>query len=294
MAGVVDEIKGLYAQSAIVAKYILINIGIYLALKVFSFILWAAQVSSFDLIDWLALPAAPHELITRPWTLVTYMFLHEGFWHLLMNMLWLHFGGRILYDLMGSKRFIKTYWMGGLVGGTLYLLAFNLLPAFQGSGTSLLGASAAVFAVFIAISTYSPDYQVVLPFIGPVKLKWIAIIFIILQLPNNGGNIGGHIAHAGGAIWGFMWASQLKNGRDLATWFDRLADQVSTWSLPRRRKTFKVHKNPAPTSPKNSHMERKSEMQQEIDRILDKISKSGYESLSSKEKETLFKASDKS
>jgi hypothetical protein len=223
------------------------------------------------------------------------MFLHEGFWHLLMNMLWLHFGGRILYDLMGSKRFIKTYWMGGLMGGTLYLLAFNLLPALQGSGTSLLGASAAVFAVFIAISTYSPDYQVVLPFIGPVKLKWIAIIFIILQLPNNGGNIGGHIAHAGGALWGFMWASQLKNGKDIGSWFDRLADQVSTWSFARRKPTFTVHKNSSTSTASNvSYNERKSEMQKEIDRILDKISKSGYESLSSKEKETLFKASDKS
>ena len=292
MAGIIDDIKGLYAQSETVAKYVLINIGVFLFLKILLFIFWAAQASHIDPVLWLALPSDLSRFSTRPWTLVTYMFLHEGFWHLLVNMLWLHFGGRILYDLMGAKKFVKTYWMGGLIGGLLFVLSFNLIPALQGSYPPLLGASAAVFAVFIAITTYAPDYEVGLPFIGPVKLKWIALVFIVLSLPNNNGNMGGHIAHAGGALWGYIWASQLKQGRDLGAWFDRLADYVSTFYFGRNRTKFTVHRNSNSSVPM-SNAEQKGEKQQEIDRILDKISKSGYESLSASEKEILFKASDK-
>ena len=290
--GIIDDIKGLYAQSETVAKYVLINVGVFLALKIVLFVLWAAHLSHIDPFLWLALPSDPQEFITRPWTLISYMFLHEGFWHLLVNMLWLHFGGRILHDLMGSKKFVKTYWMGGFLGGLLFILAFNFIPALQGTYPPLLGASAAVFSVFIAITTYAPEYEVGLPFIGAVKLKWIALIFIILSLPNNNGNMGGHIAHAGGALWGYLWASQLKKGRDIGAWFDTIADQVSTFSFKRKEVKFKVHRNTDSRVPVD-YNEVKVEKQKEIDRILDKISKNGYESLTSKEKEILFKASDK-
>lgn len=295
MAGITNDIKELYKGSDIASRCVLINVGVFLILKIIVFIQWGMQMNSFHLVDWLSLWADPKIFATRPWGLVTYMFVHEGFFHILFNMLWLYMAGRIFLDLLGSKRFVKTYWLGGIAGGLLYLLAYNVLPALQGSGWSMIGASGAVFSVFIALAAFAPDYTVRLVFIGPVKLKWIAIIFVILNLPNQNGNLGGHLAHLGGALWGYTYARQLKSGRDTALWFDRWADQVMAWfrRSPKKAKMKAYAGNAAPSRDDNEYNAQKKAKQAEIDRILDKISKSGYESLTDKEKETLFKASNK-
>ncbi|NNC84420.1 MAG: rhomboid family intramembrane serine protease [Flavobacteriales bacterium] len=295
MASIKDDIQQIYSTSHTASRYVLINVAVFLGVIIAKFIAWGVQATGFDVIDWIGLPAAIESLITRPWTVFTYMFVHEGFFHLLINMLWLFMAGRIFVDLLGSKRFVKTYWLGGLFGGVLYLLAYNLLPALQGSQATLIGASAAVFAVFLGLATYVPDYVVRLVFIGPVKLKWIAIVFVILMLPTNSGNLGGHLAHLGGAVWGFIYARSLRNGRDLAPWFDSTADAVMNLFTRDTRPKMKVYRGSEKgyTGMDDAYNAKKKEEQKEIDRILDKISKSGYESLSAQEKATLFNASKK-
>ncbi len=296
MAGIVDEIKDIYGRSNMASRFVLINTGAFLLIKILLFFQWGVQASDFDLVSWIALPSSFREFILRPWSLFTYMFVHEGFFHILFNMLWHFMAGRIFVELLGPKRFIKTYWLGGLYGGLLYLALYNLLPTLQVSNSLLIGASGAVFAIFIGLAAYAPDYVIRLVFLGPVKLKWVAIVFVVFSLPTADGNLGGHLAHLGGAIWGYSYAKNLRNGKEIGNWFDRLAESVMQLFSRSNRPKMKAYKGfSSGTAPRDDveFNTRKKEEQAEIDRILDKISKSGYESLSSKEKAILFKASNK-
>jgi membrane associated rhomboid family serine protease len=298
MAGITSDIKQLYQRSDIASRFVLINVGVFLLLKIILFIQWGTGMQQWDLVRWFALESSLEAFSSRPWGILTYMFVHEGFFHILFNMLWLYMAGRIFIDLMGSDRFVKTYWLGGLIGGALYLLMFNLLPALDGKSTYLIGASGSVFAIFIATAAFAPDYEVRLVFIGNVKLKWIALVFVVLNLPNSSGNLGGHLAHFGGALWGYTYARNLKSGKDMAMWFDRWKDQVLGWFKPNpktvKKAKMKAYRNSSvPPRDDAEFNEWKKAQQEEVDRILDKISKGGYESLTSKEKETLFKASNK-
>jgi membrane associated rhomboid family serine protease len=296
MAGIKDDIKQLYSTSHTASRYVLINVAVFLAIIIVKFISWGFQANGFDFVDWIGLPASLSSFMIKPWTIFTYMFVHEAFFHILMNMLWLFMAGRIFVDLLGSKKFVKTYWLGGFFGGLLYLLMYNFFPALQGSNATLIGASGAVFAVFIGLAAYVPDYVIRLVFIGPVKLKWVAIVFVILMLPTNSGNLGGHIAHLGGALWGFIYARNLKGGIDMGQWFDRTADWVMTLFERNQKPKMKVYQGAGKANYSRDNKDynaQKKKEQEEIDLILDKISKSGYESLSSSEKATLFKASNK-
>ncbi|NND95179.1 MAG: rhomboid family intramembrane serine protease [Flavobacteriales bacterium] len=296
MAGLKDDIKRIYSTSNTASRYVLINVAVFLSIIIVKFIAWGFQANGFDIIEWIGLPSSFEVFMTRPWSVFSYMFVHEAFFHILINMLWLFMAGRIFVDLLGSKKFVKTYWLGGFFGGLLYLLLYNLFPALQGSNATLIGASGAVFAVFIGLASYVPDYVIRLVFIGPVKLKWVAIVFVILMLPTNSGNLGGHIAHLGGAMWGFIYARNLRGGNDLAQWFDSTADWVINLFERKERPRMRVYKGAGKANYSRdnyNYNEQKKKEQEEIDRILDKISKSGYESLSSSEKATLFKASNK-
>lgn len=291
--GVMDDIQRVYRESNVVGKFILINIAVFLVVNIFLLIEALTQTQIFDVVYWLAAPSEIGALLRKPWTIITYMFLHEGFWHLLWNMVILYFGGRIFYDLLGTRRFVNTYFIGGLFGLFLFVLFYNIFPAFEGQiGVPILGASASIMAVFVGIATYTPNYTVFLPLIGGVKLKYIAIFYVVLDLISirSGVNSGGHIAHLGGALWGFMWARQLKNGTDISAWFDYLVAILKSL-VPTKSKMKVVHKQPAGSS-KSRTRENKDEAAI-IDQILDKISKSGYDSLTEKEKEILFKASKK-
>jgi hypothetical protein len=217
------------------------------------------------------------------------MFLHEDLLHILFNLLFLYFGGRIFNDLLSSKRLLAVYVLGGVAGAVLFILAFNLFPVF-GTGVNYayaLGASASALAVLVAIASYVPNYTVYLMLFGPVKLKWIAVISVVLDLISiKNGNAGGHIAHLGGAAFGFIYASQLKKGNDWAKIFNTPFQIISTLFKP-KSKIKVVHRNPNKASVNGNDRSK----QQVIDEILDKISKSGYESLSKSEKEILFKLS---
>ena len=233
--------------------------------------------------EYLLLPAGLPKLATHFWTPFTYMFMHAGIFHILFNMLLLYWMGQIFEEYLGNKRTVGLYIMGGLAGGILFVACYNLLPAFTSvnaaAGQPLVGASASVMAIIIATATLLPNYTVSLILIGPVKLKWIALFYIVIDfLGIAGTNPGGEIAHLGGALLGFVYIKQLQRGND---WIGAISKLFKP-----SRPAMKVVSNNQPQK-KTTALPR----QEEIDRILDKISGSGYDSLSKQEKETLFRAS---
>ena len=290
------NMKDIFRSKNMLIRLIIINVAVWLAIMVLDvfFDLFNANFSS-GLIQWLAVPAALEKLITRPWTLITYMFLHLDFWHILFNMLWLFWFGRIFLEYLSEKQLLATYLMGGLAGAALYILSFNIFPKFQDTYflSMALGASASVMAIVIAISVYVPNYRIYLMFIGPVKIYYIAIFSVILDiLMIRSSNSGGHLAHLGGAIWGFYYIYMLRKGTDLS----KVLNWIPRFSVPKKKKkSSKAHFQNVYTSGRPMKDEdynlHKKKNQERIDEILDKISKSGYESLTREEKELLFKSS---
>jgi len=290
--GIIDEIKLSFKNGSYLTKLIYINLAFWLLVRLVFVGFKLSGSDAAPLLSWLALPASFDLFITRPWTLISYMFLHFDFLHILFNVLWLYWFGKIFLEYHNQRRLLSLYLLGGLTGGLAFMLAYNLVPVFKDSVlfTQLLGASASVIAIVIAISVYVPNHVIHLLFIGPVKIKWISLISILLYIIGlSGKNAGGNFAHLGGALWGWLYMSQLIAGRDIASGFNRVADKV--FSSFKRRKKLKVkHSFPNPDYEFNR---KKSDQQAEINRILDKIGKSGYDSLTFDEKDTLFKLSKK-
>ena len=287
----IEEFKRQFRKGSNLTKLIYINLAVFILVKLFVVFAFLMQGNPWDFIHWFSLPADVSKLLQKPWTIISYMFLHEGFLHILFNLLWLYFGGQIFMQYLNSKQLVSTYVLGGIFGGLSYILAFNFFPVFQEnlSQSMAVGASASVLAIITAIATYVPNYSVHLTFIGRVKLKHIAIFSILLDIISiPKGNAGGHIAHLGGALYGFLYIQQLKSGKDWSRGFSRLLDILANNFKMQPLKT--VHKKPKTDDEWRTE---KASSQKEINRILDKISKSGYESLNEKEKETLFKASKK-
>jgi len=290
----IDEIKVSFKEGSTLTKLIYLNLGVFLAVKIAQifFILFNTPQGFESLLRWFAVPAYFPDLIRKPWTLLTYMFLHEGFLHILFNMLWLFWFGRIFLEYLDQKKLVSVYLLGGITGAILYIISFNLFPVFKSVVTEsvALGASASVIAVVIAITAYVPNHTVYLMFIGPVKIKYIGIIiFVVTSVLDFSTNTGGKIAHIGGAILGFIYTSQFRKGNDIGKWINRLIDQVVTLLKPRKK--MKVTHKKSTTD--YEYNEKKAQEQEEINRILDKISKGGYKSLTKDEKDTLFKASNK-
>ena len=293
-----DELKRLFGQRNALIRLIMINVGVFLFLKILGvlFFLFKQETLEQLVLSYLALPADPQMILRKPWTIISYMFLHYDFLHILFNMLWLYWFGKIFLEYLNPKKLISVYLIGGLAGGLVYVLAFNLFPAFQESvGQSVaLGASAAVLAIVMAIAFYVPDYTLRLMFFGPVKLKYIALASVLIDvLSIRSGNAGGHLAHLGGAFFGFLYATQLRKGNDLSKGFNRFMD--SLFSLFKSRPKMKVGYKRPEGKPETDleYNARRAAEQRTIDQILDKIARSGYEGLSKEEKETLFKSSKK-
>lgn len=228
--------------------------------------------------DYLAFPAAPHLWVTHFYTLVTYQFLHADFFHILFNLLWLYWIGQLLLDFIKPRQFHFIYLMGGIFGALFFALLFNLLPVYNTSvnQATIIGSSASVMAIFAALATLVPNYSIRLMFFGDVKVKYLLLAYIILDLlGTSSNNAGGSIAHLGGVLFGFVYIKFLQNGTDLSTIF-------------KAKPKFKVVKN---TQVKSNKTKPSGVNQQEIDAILDKISASGYDKLTKEEKDTLFRAS---
>jgi len=259
-----------------VIVYLLINVTAVLETLIFR-----SDNIAFFTDKYLLLTANIHQLPLRFWTPITYMFMHAGVMHILFNMLMLYWFGTIFEDFLGNKRTLGLYFLGGLTGAALYILCYNTLPYFThenaAATSTLVGASASVMAVIVATATQLPNYEISIIFIGPVKLKWVVLFLLVLDfLGTIGPNAGGEIAHLGGALIGFVYIKQLQKGND---WVAGIANIFKP-----KPKLKVVSKN---SSGKSAGKPR----QEEIDLILDKISQSGYDSLSKQEKEILFRAS---
>lgn len=297
-----EDIKWQYKYGSVLIKLILINIAIFVVVNLVSlpFMLFAKSIP-FDIVRFLSLYASPHNLLRHPWGIFTYMFIHEGFWHILWNMLGLYWFGQIVQDMIGKPKILPIYIFGGFFGGLLYILAYNVFPVFSTvvSGATCIGASAGVMAIVLAAATISPDYELRFAIFGNIKIKWIAMAYVILDLINiQNGNAGGHIAHLGGAMFGFIFIKQLQNGNDFSKPFYKVTDFFS--NLFKKKSKLKVEykkeKEYAYTSNKqnknNSTQQTEAISKQEkLDAILDKINRSSYDSLSKEEKDFLFKIS---
>jgi len=284
--GIIDDLKLQYKTGGIAMQLIFWNIGIAVILFVFQAFLPALYA---QIIYWLQLSSLPTDLIYKPWTLVTYAFVHANFLHLLFNLLILNFASRLFLTFFTQKQFFGLYILSAIFAGLVFVGAFFLL----GIPAPLVGASAAIMAIVFASATYSPMYQLRLLLIGNVKLWHIAAVFLILdlvQLPTT--NMGGHVAHLGGAFFGFIYIKLLQNGTDLSLIVTRIVDFFANLFNPKKSTPFKkVHRNPVkPQQKTTSKIITKDKTQQQIDEILDKISQSGYDSLTKEEKEFLFKA----
>jgi len=289
--GIADELKQSFKSGNTLIKLLYINIAVFLAVKIIGvifFLLSAEQ--TFSIANWLAVPADFSNLILKPWTIFTYMFLHVDFFHILFNMLWLYWFGVLFLSYFDEKKLLSLYLTGGLAGAALYILAFNIFPAFSEvlPVSFALGASASVIAIVIAVSVYAPDHTIHLLFLGPVKLKYIALVTIAIDILSiASSNAGGHIAHLGGALYGYLFVQQYKKGKNINKGFDRFMDKL--FSLFKPKPKFKVtYKRPMTDIEYNKE---KIKKQKDVDQILDKIAKSGYDSLTKKEKEILFKNS---
>ncbi len=280
MSSFVDNIKYRYNKGNIVEKLIYINVAVFLLSYLFNTLAFLMADSSSFVFDWFSLPANFDDFLFKPWTLFTYAFLHAGLWHILSNLLVLFYIGNLFLEYFTPKHFLNYYILGALFGGLIFLASYNLFPALKQSNSLLVGASAAVTAIFIGITTYIPNYEIKIRFIGFVKLWYLAAIWIgldIIQIP--AGNAGGHLAHLGGALIGFILTSRTKKDSPIFDYFLNLFKSKKQNPLKTVYKSAKRSK----TTGTKAH-------QKKVDEILDKISKSGYETLSKEEKDFLFKS----
>lgn len=278
----INHIKYRFQNAGIVEKLIYINVGVFLLVHLLNVVGFLFQSETNILVKWLSLPDTFQEFIIKPWTLVSYGFLHTGFIHILSNLVALFFIGNLFRQYFTYKQLLNFYLLGTVFGGIIYLISYNSFPVFtQGKEQNvLLGASAGISAIFVGIATYIPNYEIKIPLIGFVKLWILAAIWVamdVIQIPS--GNAGGHLAHLGGTLFGFLYVKLLGNKDfDLRKQFE---------------KVFKKNKKPFKTVYKSKNKQKQQpsnkENQQQVDIILDKISKSGYNALTKAEKEFLFK-----
>lgn len=281
---ILDDLKLQYKTGGMVQKLIFWNIGFFLLSLVF---FYSFSIGKFQIPTWIALSSDIGTFIRSPWTLISFNFFHAGLLHLFFNLMVLHFSGRLFNTYFTDKQLFGVYVLGGIFSGITFVLSYF----FIGKAGLLVGASGAIMAILIATTTYAPFMLLRIPLIGIVKLWHVAfvILFIdLIQLPLE--NTGGHLAHLGGALFGFIYIKILQSGTDLTKPLSMFLDAIVNIFKPKNKTPFKkVHRNTT-KNVVNSSTSKKDFTQKQIDDILDKISKSGYDSLTKEEKEFLFKA----
>ena len=284
-----QDIKYKLARLNVFEKIIVVNVAIYfvgLLLKPLQ-----NDLTSYTSLWWLELPSDFFGFVVKPWTIITYAFAHYDFWHILFNMLWLYVIGRMFLNLFNPKQGLNIYFLGAIVGGLFFLFGFNVFPDFFNSGNRLVGASAAVRALLIFLCAYMPNMELRF-FTINLKLWYLGAAIIVLDTIGLFGlNAGGNLAHIGGALLGYVYAKQLLKGNDIGKGFERVMDSITNLFRASKKSPLKtVHKKKSKVAGYTKDEFKEFNHQKKIDLILDKISKSGYESLTAEEKEFLFKA----
>jgi len=288
---ITEDVKSSFDYGNMVVKLIIINIVVFMVTALLNAFFPVFYQS--NILPYLALPGDALTLLFRPWTLITHMFLHNGFWHLAWNMLTFYWFGNIAGDLLGDRKILPVYILGGLTGAIAFLLSFQLLPNI---GSYALGASAAVLAiVFTGVAT-APDYNISLILLGNVRIKFIGLFILFFDIIgiNANSNSGGHIAHLGGTLFGFLFVYLLRKGTDLSAWFNHFIDFIS---LKRKKKIVKktnlkvAHRSDLIGTKTADTKSKHQNISTRVDEILDKIKQKGYDSLTDEEKEILYQAS---
>ncbi|SHM58606.1 rhomboid family protein [Flavobacterium saccharophilum] len=282
---ILDDLKLQYKIGGIALRVIYWNIACFLI----SLFFYQFSIGQFDFPNWLELSSSPDVFLFKPWTFLTYAFFHASFLHLLFNMMVLNFSSQLFLTFFTQKQYLGLYILSAIFAGVVFALSYY----FLGYSGSIVGASAAIMAILVAATTYQPLMNVRLLLIGNVKLWHITAVILILDLMQlRLENMGGHISHLAGALFGFIYIKLLQNGSDLSIVISRTLDFFSNLFKKSPSTPFKkVHKNyQKPTEKVTSRIVTKDKTQQQIDEILDKISQSGYDCLTKEEKEFLFKA----
>ena len=292
MDSIFTNLKRTFDSGNILAKLIYINVGLFVLIRLAGVVLMLFKLDGFPFLQYLQMPSSPELLLYRPWTIITYMFTHYDFLHILFNMLWLYWFGGLFLTFFNERQLGGLYLLGGIAGGLLFMVAYNIFPYFYEAAaySFLMGASASVMAIVFAVSFYRKDLEISLFLIGRIKLIYLALFtFVIDFLAMTSTNAGGHIAHIGGALFGIWFAARIKQGKDLTRPMNRLID----WAVnigkrkPKMRVTYKRPENDY------EYNARKNRENADLDVILDKLKRSGYDSLSMEEKKQLFDASKK-
>ncbi|CAI8304537.1 rhomboid family intramembrane serine protease [Flavobacteriaceae bacterium] len=286
-----DQLRYRLQQLNEAEKLILINVICFVLPLFLKTLFYLFNIPSNVMIGWFELSAEWSDLLFKPWTIFTYSFMHSGFFHLFWNMYLLYFASRLFLNLFSPRTFFNVYFLGVLLGGLTFMLSYSVFPAFQYASPIMVGASAGVMAVLIFMATYSPDLEVRIIFFN-VKLRYLGIAFVLLdviQIPY--GNAGGHLAHLGGAALGYLYVKRLDQGVDIGLPFENFTNRVLNL-FKKQSKLKTVHKRKASSNSKKKVTTQEVD-QSKIDSILDKISKSGYDSLTQKEKDFLFQAGKK-
>lgn len=285
-----EDIKLQFRSGNVLMQLVYINAGLFLAINVAGALLWL--FGNNHMVDvaltYLGLPASIPTLATRPWTLFTHMFVHRDLLHGLFNLIWLYFSGTLFLNFLGQRQLLSTYVLGGLFGALFFVVGLNFLPAFAPTGIAF-GASAAVLALLVSIAVLRPDHMVFLVLIGGVRLKYIAstlLVLDVIMMPL--GNGGGHLGHLGGATFGLIYGLNLRKGHDISLNFLGFFATIKSWFKRKPSKLKVAHSRPLTDHEFNT---RRKVRQDEVDAILDKIKKTGYDSLSAAERDLLFKAS---
>ena len=289
---IIEDLKLQFKIGDVLTKLLFWNIAFF-AIPSIAFGILPLFKVNIDYLNYVSLSSNPNDLLWKPWSIFTYAFCHSSILHILFNLIMLNFAGRLFLIFFNQKQLLSLYFVGSLFAGIVFLLSYMFFPALANVNTALVGASASVMALLFATVSYSPLMNIRLLLFGNVKLWHIALVLIVIdlfQLPME--NTGGHLAHIGGAIFGYIYIRLLKKGIDICNWFTLIIDAFSSIFVKRKSKPFKkVHRTyNAPVEKSASKIVTKDKVQQQIDEILDKISQSGYDSLSSEEKEFLFKA----
>lgn len=276
----IDRLRTGFRQSSTLMKIVWVNVAVFVLLRLIAIVfVFSGRPDYIDImLEQVELPSSPAVFMTRPWTLVTYMFAQYDLLHVVFNMLWLYWFGTMFTMTASSRRLLTLYLCGGLAGAVLFMLGYMVLPMFHSSYGSLIGSSASVIAVVTAVAILMPHFKMHLLLIGSVSVKWIAIVTIVLVLVGvTGSNAGGEIAHIGGGIAGVLCGPWIKRGHGLS------------FRRPSRRQTPPEAPSPSLSSDAGLSANERAE----LDAILDKIKKSGYTSLTSSERDRLFSVSRK-